>query len=263
MNLTSAGVIKKLCEKYEIRPSKKWGQNFLIDRNILEKILEAADLKKSDIALEVGPGFGVLTQELAERVKKVYAVEIDKRLVGAIEETLSCKNVKIINEDILKIDIDKLRLKKFKVVANLPYQITSAVIRKFLELSHSPSLVILMVQKEVAERICSKPGDMSLLSVSVQFYGKPEIVSRVSRNSFWPVPNVDSAILKITPHSNTTLDPKRFFEIVRARFSKPRKQLQNNLEIESSVLKKAGLNEKIRAEELSVEDWIRLIKLLG
>lgn len=310
MNLTSSAVIKNLCEKHKIRPSKKLGQNFLIDKNILDKIIRAADLspcggcpegtKKTDVVLEVGPGFGALTQELAKQVKKIIAVEIDKRLAEALEETiqehflpsderrnraLPCSSdrsrdrgvlksrgsqVIIINEDILKY---KVKLRNYKVIANLPYQITSAVIRKFLELPESPSLMVLMVQKEVAERICAKPGNMSLLSVSVQFYGKTEIVSKVSKNSFWPVPKVDSAILKIVPHPRIVANPKKFFEVVRLGFSKPRKQLKNNLrlagdhpkgeKIESSILKKAGLNEKVRAEELSVEDWIKITKYLN
>jgi 16S rRNA (adenine1518-N6/adenine1519-N6)-dimethyltransferase len=161
-------------------------------------------------------------------------------------------------------------LKFNKVVANLPYQITSAVIRKFLENEIKPELIVLMVQKEVAERICTRSGDMGLLSVSVQFYGKPEIVSKVSKNSFWPVPKVDSAILKITPIKREKINEEKFFRIVRAGFAHPRKQLRRNLadglnlpvkKIDKAILS-AKLNPKIRAEELEVEDWIKIMRII-
>jgi len=271
MAITSPSKIKELCEEFGIRPTKSKGQNFLIDKNILDKIIVSADLKKSDTVLEVGPGFGVLTEELLGRVQKVFAIELDKKLFDYLSEKFYCVgNLEIINQDILKLEIRNLKLKKYKVIANLPYQITSAVIRKFLENKIKPKLLVLMVQKEVAERICARPGDMSLLAISVQFYGKPEIVSRVSKNCFWPVPKVDSAILRITPIKREKNDEEKFFCIVRAGFAHPRKQLRRNLadglnisvgQIDKS-LEFAKLNPKIRAEELGVEDWIILTNLI-
>jgi 16S rRNA (adenine1518-N6/adenine1519-N6)-dimethyltransferase len=299
MNLFSAQEIKIICEELGIVPTKSKGQNFLIDKNILNKILSAADLKSSDTVLEVGPGFGALTDELLRRVQKVFAVELDKKLFERLEMIYKHQeNLKIINEDVLEVEIDSLlsssgpRSKargskhadvdypvkpgndggavKYKVVANLPYQITSAVIRKFLENKLKPELLILMVQKEVAERICAKPGDMGLLSVSVQFYGKPEIAAKVSKNCFWPVPTVDSAVLKITPIKCEKIDEEKFFRIVRVGFAHPRKQLRRNLadglhlpveQIDRALLS-ANLNPKIRAEELGVDEWIKIAKLL-
>lgn len=287
--LNSAASVKIICEELGIIPTKSKGQNFLIDKNILDKIINAADLKKGDTVLEVGPGFGVLTEELVKRVQKVFAVELDKKLFDYLQNIFratsgitpfvrgapqsprrdtQCPKVKFINTDILKSEIKNLKLGRYKVVANLPYQITSAVIRKFLENDIKPELLVLMVQKEVAERICARPGDMSLLSISVQFYGKPEIAARVSKNSFWPVPKVDSAILKITLIKRKKTDEEKFFRIVRAGFAHPRKQLRRNLadglnlpveKIDAAIMS-AKLNPKIRAEELGVEDWIKIVK---
>jgi 16S rRNA (adenine1518-N6/adenine1519-N6)-dimethyltransferase len=267
--MLNAFEIKKLCEELGIVPTKSKGQNFLIDKNILDKIIAAADLKKSDTVLEVGPGLGVLTEELLKRVQKVFAVELDKKLFERLSVVFkNNKNLKIYNADILQFEICNLKFNK--VVANLPYQITSAVIRKFLENEIKPELIVLMVQKEVAERICTRSGDMGLLSVSVQFYGKPEIVSKVSKNSFWPVPKVDSAILKITPIKREKINEEKFFRIVRAGFAHPRKQLRRNLadglnlpvkKIDKAILS-AKLNPKIRAEELEVEDWIKIMRII-
>lgn len=266
------GDIKKLLKRYNIRPSKKLGQNFLIDKEVLKKIIEVANLSKKDIVLEVGPGIGNLTIELAKRVKKVMAVEKDLNLVKILNSELRIKNIKIIQGDILKIPNSIFRIQNsYKVVANIPYYLTSPLIRKLLEsVEAKPQQMILMVQKEVAQRVCAKPPDMSLLAVSVQFYAKPEIVSFVSKKSFWPQPKVDSAIIKISnfklqiANFNTNL----FFKVVRAGFSHPRKQLVNNLAKELKINKKRVKNWLLkneikptrRAETLGVEDWIKLIK---
>jgi len=288
MELTSAKVIKNLLEKYGIRPFKGWGQNFLIDKFILKKIIDSADLKKSDIVLEIGPGIGTLTQELAKKVHpvkslrskfngagKVIAVEKDRKMAEILRELLECwnvKNVEIIQEDVLKLDPKPYTLKPYKVVANLPYYIVSPVIRKFLEgVDVKPRQMILMVQKEVAQRICAKPPDMNLLAVSVQFYAKPEILFYVSKNSFWPSPKVDGAVLKIIPLTDTNrklTDTKLFFQIVKAGFSQPRKQLCNNLanglklnkEKTKNWLLENQINPIQRAETLSIEDWLNLTK---
>ncbi len=268
MNLLSE--IKTICKAYNIYPTKAKGQNFLIDKNVLNKIIKAADLKKDDVVLEIGPGLGILTFELAKKVKKVYAVELDKKLIEVLETLfLSYKNIKVIEGDILKLNFKDLDLKdnKYKIVANLPYNITSVVLRKFLENKPRAKEIVVMVQKEVAQRIVAKPGQMSLLSVSVQFYSQPEIVDFVSRNCFWPVPGVDSAILRIKEiRKNNKVDEKKFFQVVRVGFSSRRKQLQNNLaagfrlpnEAVKQTLKELKIKENARAQELNIEQWIKL-----
>ena len=267
--------LKKLLKKYNLRPSRRLGQNFLVDEKVLRKIIEAAELSKNDIVLEIGPGIGNLTVKLAKRVKKVVAVEKDQRMIEILKETLKdFKNVKIIKADILKFSpkIYNLKSKIYKVVANIPYYLTSPLIRKFVEtVEVKPQLLVLMVQKEVAQRICTKPPDMSILAVSVQFYAKAEIISFVSKKSFWPQPKVDSAIIKIIPRKSALkirVNPLLFFRIVKLGFSHPRKQLINNLstglKIDREKIKTWLLKNKIqptqRAETLSVEDWIKLTK---
>jgi 16S rRNA (adenine1518-N6/adenine1519-N6)-dimethyltransferase len=264
--------IKNLLKKYDIKPNKLMGQNFLIDENVLDKIIEAADLpagrqgiKKDDTILEVGPGLGILTIELAKRAKRVIAIEKDKKLAGILNDELKIeeiKNVEIVQGDILKVlDSKFLILDSYKLIANIPYYLTSTLIRKFLETAQQPKSMILMVQKEVAQRICARPPKMSILSVAVQFYAKPEIIDIVSKNSFYPIPKVDSAIIKIVPHSNvgratSYINTKKFFELVKAGFSSKRKMLKNNLpEVD---LEKIGLNPMIRAENLSINDWIKI-----
>lgn len=240
---------------------KKWlGQNFLRDERILRRILDAAGLKKTDVVLEIGPGTGILTKALAARVKKVIAVEKDPHMVEILKEELkNFNNVEIVLGDILDTKYQILNT-KYKVVANLPYYITSPVIRKFLETGRKPTLMVLMVQKEVAQRICAKPPNMSLLAVSVQFYGKPEIISYVSKNSFWPVPKVDSAILRLKPTIVGFQQDMQtnFFRVVRAGFRQPRKQLGNNLPKELLISK--DIDQKRRAETLTMQEWIALAK---
>jgi len=275
MELTSPATIKEILSKYSARPSKGLGQNFLIDKNVLAKIIDASDLNKNDVVLEVGPGIGTLTQELAKNVGKIIAVEKDRTMIKILDETLKeYKNIEIINADILKFLNLKFKILNYKVVANIPYYLTSPLIRKFLECENPPSEIILMLQKEVAKRICSKPPNMSLLAVSVQFYADAKIISYVSKNCFWPSPNVDSAIIKIIPRVNLgKIDPNLFFKIVKAGFSHPRKQLVNNLaslkslndvklnkEKISEWLLKNNINPNQRSETLNVSDWINLIK---
>lgn len=289
-------ISKFIIQKYHIKPTKRLGQNFLIDRKILKKIIKAAELKKDDIVLEVGPGLGILTFELAKYVKKVIGVEKDQKMVEYIKNALikkNIENVKVIHADILKLEIKKLtfysksKIKNWKVVANIPYYLTSALIRKFLESDYQPTLLVLMLQKEVAQRICAKPPKMALLSVAVQFYAKPEIISYVSKKSFWPVPKVDSAIVKIKPFvhclegdskppnllRHVQVDKKfirRFFVIVHAGFAHPRKKIINNLspglkiprKKMEKILLKARISPSQRPSELSVDMWITLCGLL-
>jgi len=269
MNLRT---VKKLLRKYDIYPSKRLGQTFLINEGVFQKIIKAANLSKNDVVLEIGPGIGNLTLELARKVKKVVAIEKDKKMCEALKEiliNLDIKNVEIINQDVLKTDPEIYTLKPYKIVANLPYYITSPIIRKFLEMKKQPKEMILMVQKEVAKRICAKPPKMSILAVSVQFYAKPKIISFVSKKSFWPQPKVDSAIIKITPGRSVyaiDVNPLLFFKIVKAGFSHPRKQLINNLskklKVEKEKVRNWLLENRIqpnqRAETLTLKDWINL-----
>jgi len=284
MDLTSEIVIRDLFKKHQLRPSKRFGQNFLIDKGVLEKIIEAANLQPEDIVLEIGPGLGTLTVELAKKAGKVIAIEKDPKMVEILKETLKdFQNVEILQGDILKIPDSKFQILNLdKIVANLPYYIVSPVIRKFLESESPPKEMILMVQKEVAERICAEPPDMSLLAVSVQFYTKPEIISYVPKTSFWPQPKVDSAIIKIIPYPHGRIRILRaegkgcafrmlFFKIVKAGFSQPRKQILNNLskmlkldkEKVKSWLLKNNIQPTQRAETLSIEDWLKLTKNLN
>ncbi|MFA6190460.1 MAG: 16S rRNA (adenine(1518)-N(6)/adenine(1519)-N(6))-dimethyltransferase RsmA [Candidatus Staskawiczbacteria bacterium] len=278
MNLTSPTIIKELLSKYKTRPSKGLGQNFLIDKNVLRKIIEASNIKPTDIILEVGPGIGILTQELAKHAKKVIAIEKDFTMCEVLKETLSdLKNIQIENCDILKfIENWKLKIENYKVVANIPYYLTSPLIRKFLENppgGEQPQEIILMIQKEVAQRICASPPKMSLLAVSVQFYAEPKIISYVTKNCFWPAPKIDSAIINIKPKNNFNkeIDVDAFFKVVKAGFSQPRKQLVNNLttlkyldgvkltkEEISNWLSKNNLKSNQRAESLTINDWENL-----
>jgi 16S rRNA (adenine1518-N6/adenine1519-N6)-dimethyltransferase len=268
--------LRHLCQLYDIIPSKKYGQNFLIDPEPVEEIIEAAEIKAGETVVEVGPGFGVLTFALSEKVKKVLAFEIEKRLLPYWDEQMEKnKNIEIVWGNVLH-EIENQNLVKslpaYKVVANLPYQITSHAIRTFLEMEHAPESMVLMVQKEVAERICAKAGDMSVLAVSVQFYGKPEIVTVVPRSCFWPIPAVDSAVIRIkisAPKDKTVAQSRvgteQFFGIVRAGFSSKRKMLIKNLGsvIDKNklrnIFREVGINEKIRAQELSMDQWRELV----
>jgi len=260
--------MKNLFKKYHLKPNKRLGQNFLISRKVLRRIIQTAELSKKDAVLEIGPGFGILTQELAKKVKKVIAVEKDKKMVEILKKTLKdYKNVEIIHGDILKIQNSKFKIQNYKVIANIPYYLTSPLIRLFLEAENPPQEMVLLIQKEVAQRICSQPPKMSLLAVSVQFYSQPKIISYVSKKSFWPQPKVDSAIIRIGQIKKPkNINIKKFFQIVKAGFSSPRKQLANNLSQKLNIgrekIKKAltecGLDIKVRAQNLSVEDWIKL-----
>lgn len=278
MDLTSPTVIKELLAKFETRPNKRLGQNFLIDKNVLNKIIKLANLKNTDTVLEVGPGIGTLTQELAKNAKQVIAVEKDTVMIKILGETLvEFKNIKIIQGDILVSLRGRSEAtdeaKNYKVVANIPYYLTSPLIRQFLETKNPPTEIILMVQKEVAQRITANPPNMNLLAVSVQFYADAKIISYVSKNCFYPAPKVDSVIIKITPRGLTSrptgglTSPDLFFKIVKAGFSQPRKQLGGNLSKSLKLTKKeteewlgkAGINPTQRAETLNVADWQRLV----
>ncbi len=353
-SLYNIDYLKHLCQKYGLIPSRKYGQNFLINEEPIVAMLEAGEIKKDDVVVEVGPGFGVLTLALAEKAKKIMAFEIEKKLTtywdgvlgrhpeypsghklreGSLSPNERDSSSKTQNDKYKNIEIvwgnvlTSLSLRgaksdevptavadprfsgigtipslgdrhaslamtgPYKVIANVPYQITSNIIRKFLEAENKPEVMVLMVQKEVAERICAKPGDMSVLAVSVQYYAEPEIVIQVPKSYFWPVPAVDSAIIKLSlrgaksdeaiplfgsatsgiaasPRSGVVPrnDSEKFFKIVKAGFANRRKMLIKNLsslidkKALHSIFKELGINDKVRAQELSVEQWQELAK---
>ena len=270
-------------KKYNFSFQKKYGQNFLIDTNILERIISESEITKDDCVLEIGPGIGTMTQYLAEAAKRVVAVEIDRSLIPILEDTLSgYDNVTVINDDILKVDIKKIcdeynDARPIKVVANLPYYITTPIIMGLFE-SHVPlKSITIMVQKEVADRMQQKPGskDYGALSLAVQYYAKPEIVAEVSPNCFIPKPNVSSAVIRLTRYENPPIevDDEHFmFSLIRASFNQRRKTLANGLangglgldrETVNSMLEKMGLSLTVRGEALTLEQFAKLSNLLG
>ena len=266
---------KTLLESYDIFPKKSLGQNFMHDPNTLEKIVSTAELMPEDTVVEVGPGTGLLTERLAQVAKHVVTVEVDERLEPILEENLQdYENVYIVYEDILDTDVLKLvGPKDFVVVANVPYYITSKILRHFLEPYRRPKRMVLTMQMEVAQRLNATPNEMSLLAVSVQFYGVPKIVSRLNPAVFWPRPDVDSAIVRIDTYDQPIVDvpsAEAFFRVVRAGFSMKRKQLKNSLsgglQIKSKVardyLQQAEIAPQRRAETLSLEEWARLTRVI-
>ncbi len=268
--LSNINTVKNIFEEHSLTPRKSLGQNFLIDENILCKIIELSELSKTDTVIEVGSGIGTLTAKLSKKVKKVITIEKDKKLIPILRNNLiNNKNITIIDKDVLKFSHQE---KNYKVIANIPYYITSPIIRQFLEDKNPPSLIVIMIQKEVAGRIIAKPPKMNLLAASVQVYGKPEVVKSVSRNCFWPQPDVDSAILKITPYrkKETASFYSTFFSIVKAGFSHPRKQLIKNFQLyykkETGLIVKsaeyANINLERRAETLSIEEWKKITKTM-
>jgi 16S rRNA (adenine1518-N6/adenine1519-N6)-dimethyltransferase len=265
---------KGLLRQFGLKARKGLGQHFLIDETVLKLIVSGAGLTPDDVVLEIGPGLGVLTRELARRASRVIAVEIDSKLAAILCQTLApLNNVSIINGDILSIDpADLYPMAGYsfnKVVANLPYYITSPVLRHLLEARARPETMIVMVQKEVAETIAAGPGKMSLLSVSVQLYGEPSIVGPVSARCFYPEPEVDSAILRIDIYRQPLVAAESasdFFRLVRAGFHAARKQIINSLALGLdlpraevlSLLETASIAPQRRAETLTIDEWISL-----
>ncbi|MFH1036562.1 MAG: 16S rRNA (adenine(1518)-N(6)/adenine(1519)-N(6))-dimethyltransferase RsmA [Patescibacteria group bacterium] len=269
-NLNSRITVQNLLKKHAARAQKKFGQNFLVDKGVIKRFIEAAAVKKEDIILEIGPGIGTLTRELAEKARKVIAIEKDPKMLEILEETLAgLKNIEIVQGDarISKSENFNLKSNGYKVAANLPFYLTAPIIRSFLEAKNPPKEMVFIVQKEVAQRICAKPPRMNLLAVSVQFYAAPKIVVYISKRSFWPQPNVDSAIIKIAVNSKQqTVNTDLFFRIVKSGFSQPRKQILNNLSKGLKLSKEKvvfwlsenNIQPTRRAETLNVEDWVKL-----
>ncbi|MDD2732056.1 MAG: 16S rRNA (adenine(1518)-N(6)/adenine(1519)-N(6))-dimethyltransferase RsmA [Candidatus Pacebacteria bacterium] len=268
MNLFSQKTIKEILKNHNISPSKGLGQNFLIDKQTAQRITKTASIKPHETILEIGPGIGNLTQELANRAKKVIAVEKDPKMIKVMEKTLKdIKNIEIVQKDILRFLSDNKIQNNYNVVSNIPYYLTAPVIKRLLESKSPPKNIVLLVQKEMAERICEKPPKMNVLAVSVQFYAEAEIILHVSKNHFWPKPKVDSAVIEIIPKtSEIKVNKELFFKIVKAGFSQPRKQLLNNLskELKSDKnriklwLLKNEIRPSQRAETLGIDDWIKL-----
>ena len=279
MTLASEQIVRQLSKQYNFRPSRASGQNFLVSDDVLRAIVDAANLHKDDVVLEIGAGFGTLTVELLKLAKKVIAVELDKRLLKALNKlALHHPNLELVAGDIWQnlgeiakhvVDL------QYKLVSNLPYNITSRILRNFLESQPRPREMVLLVQKEVAARVIAKPGKMSLLSVAVQFYGTPSIVVQVPRNNFWPEPDVDSAVLKITDMGEDkkgyqkllgTLSVNAFFQVVKVGFSSRRKQIHNNLSAGfnksksaiEKILIKSGVILTLRPQDLTIEQWIKI-----
>lgn len=274
----------EVLQKYNFNFQKKFGQNFLIDTHVLEKIIEESGITKDDFVLEIGPGIGTMTQYLCENAREVAAVEIDKNLIPILADTLSAyDNVEVINDDILKVDINKLAEEKnggkpIKVVANLPYYITTPIIMGLFE-SHVPvESITVMVQKEVADRMQVGPGtkDYGALSLAVQYYAKPYIVANVPPNCFMPRPKVGSAVIRLTRHAETPVqvdDEKLLFQIIRASFNQRRKTLANGLknyeglsfekETIEAAIAECGLSPSVRGEALSLEEFAKLANVLG
>jgi 16S rRNA (adenine1518-N6/adenine1519-N6)-dimethyltransferase len=275
---------RQLLRQFGVKPRKSLGQHFLIDETVLETILSAAKLSPGDIVVEVGPGLGILTEGLAKQGARVIAVELDSKLVALLKKRLTAfPDVKIIHADILKVTPRQILqntlssselIQGYKVIANLPYYITSPLLRHFFEALPPPSEMIVMVQKEVGEAMVAMPGNMSLLSVKTQFYSKPSIVSYVPAASFYPPPKVDSVILRLDVYSQPSINVPNaasFFDVVIHGFSSPRKQLRNSLSHSLDMppsqvillLEQAGIEGTRRAETLNLEEWRELWKVFA
>lgn len=276
--LTSPRTIKYIMEKYGFRFSKSLGQNFIIDSNVLDRILEGSELSEEDYILEIGPGIGVMTQVLCESCAKVVSIEIDSALIPVLEETVGeFDNLKIIHNDVLKVDLKALFEAEFKerrpkLIANLPYYVTTPIIMKFLEERIPVTDLIVMIQKEVADRMMARPStkEYGALSVAVQYFTEPSIVTKVSKGSFMPMPNVDSSVIRLKVRENPPVvlsDEEIFFKTIKDAFGKRRKTLLNalssgvlglNKDQVRTVLAASGLEENLRGEALDINQFARL-----
>jgi 16S rRNA (adenine1518-N6/adenine1519-N6)-dimethyltransferase len=267
---------KSLLDRYGLEPKKGLGKNFRNDPNVLEKIVASAEVTPDDTVLEIGPGTGALTEALARHAKRVIAVEIDERFEPILRERLEAySNVEIVFRDILQTDVPSLVGEgEFIVVANVPYYITSAIIRHLLDVSGRPKRLVLTMQVEVAERLVAKPNDMSLLAVSAQYYGAVKIVMHIKAGAFWPRPEVDSAVVRLDTYAAPAVDvpdDQTFFRVVKAGFSQKRKQLKNSLgdglhlsaEATVSWMESAGIDPRRRAETLTLAEWGALARKLS
>lgn len=264
---------KTLLQPYDIDPKKSLGQNFLFDEQVLQRIVAAANITTADDVLEIGPGLGALTQQLAQAAHRVIAIELDDRLLPILrQQTAAYNNITIIHGDILEQNPQDwfAHSTSYKVVANVPYYITARILRHLLTHPLKPALLTLTIQKEVAERLTAVAGNMSLLAVSVQFYGRATLINNLASGAFWPRPRVASSVISINtqnrlPITTTVTDENKFFRLVRAGFSQKRKQLHKNLRslghdrpTIAAMLTRAQIEPTRRAETLSLEDWVNL-----
>lgn len=264
----------EVLKKYGILPKKSLGQNFIINQRALDDVISAADLTGHEEIIEIGAGFGTLTIELAQRADQVFAVEIDKRLIPVLRDNLQdFENVTLLHADFLQLDpVELVSRSGYYVVANIPYYITSSLLRHLMESSMPPARVVLTMQREVAQRIISSPGDMSLLALSVQIYGRAEITARFPAECFYPIPEVDSAVLRIDIYDEPVVPREvipAIFSLARAGFNQKRKKLRNSLTRElglspeevEKLLAQAGIQPKSRAQELSIQDWQKIARI--
>lgn len=269
MDFYSHKKIKNVFFENNMHFSKGLGQNFLISKDIVRKLVDLSSLGKEDFVLEIGPGLGAITNELVSRTKKVLAIEKDSRLVGLLNKHLSVDNLEVINKDIL--DFDESNLEEYSVVSNLPFSVSTNVIRKFLESNNPPKKLIVIVQKEVAQRMKSTVPDMSILSVAIQFYADVRILFNISKGNFFPRPKIVSSVIEIIPRKKINTNEKEFFNLIRAAFSSPRKKALNNisskLKINKDKLKeifnKLNIDNGKRAETFTIEEWVSINNLLS
>jgi len=270
MSFDSPRKVKEACKKYGLRPSKFRGQNFLIDKNVVQNIIKACELGRGDKILEIGPGLGVLTDELSKKAKKILAVDIDANILDILDHEFDWNNVELIRKDILKLpnEIIAERLgRDYFLVSNLPYQISSEVLEKFLTQKPKPKKIIIMVQREFGERMLEGAPHANLLSLMVEFNADVKKLFRVSKNSFWPVPKVDSVIMEVIPRDRKFLSKEEqiiFWDMVKSGFRSKRKYLISNLDKYTNIPKKIitssfdelELDRKIRPENLGLKDWL-------
>jgi 16S rRNA (adenine1518-N6/adenine1519-N6)-dimethyltransferase len=268
--------VPRLLRQYGLRPHKSLGQNFLLDETVLHQVVEAALVTPQDVVLEIGSGLGSLTRHLATKARKVVAVELDSNLIPILNQVVGqFSNVQVVEGDILALDpVQLVSQVEYLVVANIPYYITSALIRHLLEASSPPQRLVLTVQQDVARRICASPGDMSLLALSVQVYGYPEIIAHIPASAFYPPPNVDSSIIRIDRFPSPVIpsdELEAFFRLIKAGFSQKRKTLRNSLAgglrlspiAVETMLKTAQIDPMRRAETLSLLEWDHLTEVFG
>jgi len=269
MDLTRVEDVRTAMRLAGIKPNKGLGQHFLVDRPSLEAIMDAAGATKTDTVLEIGPGLGVMTRPLAERAGRVVAVETDRILADLLRRDAPA-NLQVVEEDFLNYDLGQLP-SKYKVIANIPYYLTSKIFRLLIESPNPPSVVSVLIQKEVAQRITARPGNLSILALSVQYYGTPELIRIVERHKFWPAPEVDSAVLRITLTGPAfPADAPRLFRLIKAGFGEKRKQLRNALSgglnldatLAAEIIAEAGLLPTARAQELDLASWHRLYDIV-
>lgn len=274
-DLTNLRDLRALLSLHQMRPNKSFAQNFLVDRAVLTEIVQAAEIETHEEILELGAGTGVLTRELAQRARRVVAVELERDMLALLKTTTrEYSNVEMLSQNLLFFDpLEVFGHRPYKLVANLPYYITAPTFRHFLACDNPPRLLVVMVQYEVAQRVTAAPGDLSLLALSVQFYGQPQLVARVPARAFYPSPKVDSAILRIDvqpPPLSSSSDQQSFFRVAQAGFSERRKQLHNALtrglhcknEDVRAWLAQAAIDPTRRAETLSIEEWLRLWRII-